>query len=315
MLIIDPYKTTFGSLISTNKIREQLVKYLSINNTLSYEYVSNSDAKLAFITGYNADEREIAILDHPMVITNLYDIKFVVIDVRKYIKTADEKPENLADIAKDKNSLEFLALRGELIRDFASENIGLHRGILKNIASALASIVTTAVNGVVMLDPVEKAKVEIAVTYYANCMTVPEDDVHDMLSSIKARTGKSSYSLKMTNKMVGQIIDALPEEIENIESMIECIRKVLPEGKRELINTDVVVNILANSWYGPGNGETVIMAIENIPTLMSLVYTNISNKSYKRTQIASIIDKNKRMISVSQVEKHFDNYIKDNTLL
>jgi len=314
MLIIDPYKTTFGSLISVTKIREQLVRYLSINNILSYEYVSTSDVKLAFITGYNADEKEIAILDHPMVVTNVYNITYVVVDVRKYISSVDEKPENLGDVAKDKNSLEFLALRAGLIRDFASEDLSLHRGIYKNISSALASIVTTAVNNIVILDPVEKANVEIAITYYANAMTVPEDDLKDMLSSIKARTAKSSYSLKMTNKMVDNTIKQLPEDIVNVESLITCIKAVLSEGKRELINVDVLVNMLANSWYGPGNGETVIMSLENIPTLMALVYVNISNKSYKRTQVATILDKNKRMVGLNVIEKHLDNYIKDNIM-
>lgn len=315
MLIIDPYKTTFGALISTNKVREQLVKYLSVNNSLSYEYTSNSDAKLAFITGYNHDEKEMPILDHPIVITDLYGVVNVVIDVRKYIKAPDEKVENLEDIVKDKNSLEFLALNGMLIRDFASNDVSTHRGIYKNVASGLASIVTTAVNSVVMLDPVEKASVEIAVTYYANCMTVPDDDLKDMLGSIKARTSKSAYSLKMTNKLVDKTIDALPTEIKDIEDMVTCIQRVLPEGKRELINTDVIVGMLANSWYGPGNGETVIIAMENIPTLMTLLYVNINNKSYKRTQVASVIDKNKRMIGVTVIEKHLSNYLKDNILV
>jgi len=314
MIVTDPYKTTFGSLIYTGKIRELLIKYISLNKNLNYEYLSTSDAALAFIIGYNEEEKNIPILDHPIEVTTVDGVRTIVVDVRKYVKHVDEQPLSLAEITKDSNSINFLALEGMILRDFASNELSNHSVIFKNIATALGMLIGNTINTIVGLDPVEKAQVEIAATYYANCMLTNDDDIKHMLPSIKARTSKSSYTLKMATGIVNKTIDMLPTDIKDLDSLVRSIKVVLPAGKAELINVDVLVNSLVNTWYGPGNGETVIIGLESMATLIALVYVNGENKSYKRTQFAAMIEKNKRNITLPAVIKHFDNYIKDNKL-
>ena len=64
MKIDNPYDTSFGSLINTAKISEELTRYLvsADIDSLSYEYSVEGDNKLIFITGYNDEEKLLPLL-------------------------------------------------------------------------------------------------------------------------------------------------------------------------------------------------------------------------------------------------------------
>lgn len=316
MKINNPYDTSFGSLINTTKISESLTRYLALVDIklLSYEYSVEGDSKLIFITGYNDEEKELPIWEHPLVFQDIKQNKIVAVDLRKYVKTDNTQPMNLSDIVRDKGSMDFCVLRALLTLDSINDELGEHRPIYKNIASAMSGFVSTIYSSIVGLDIVEKAHTEVAVGYYCNLAMVDDKDLKEMLDPIKARVLKTPYSLKMNEKTLKATIDNIPHEVTSMESMLEMIRSVLPIEKKPFITESALINAIGNAFYGPGGSETLIMSLEHIPTWMALVYTGLENKSYKRSKLGSILLKDNKRIKSKEVAKHIENYLKDKTL-
>jgi len=313
MLITNAYTTTYGKLIAIKKIETELLSYLARNDdNLSYEYANTGTTKIIYITGYNLEEKNLPIWDHPVVIKDMRGNTLIVSDLRKYVFAKDELALNISDIIRDSNGVEFVTLRAMLTRDFIDNRIGLHRNLYKSISSAMCAWIVNAMNGIVGLDPVEKAYLEVVITHYVNYMLVEQDEVKNMEAAITGRILKSNYSLSLTNSVIESILSKLNNEVTSISDLIYNIKTVLPEAKSVFITVDTLVNNIANTWYGHGNSETLIMALEHIPTMMTLIYVNCDNKSYKRTQLASIIENNKKRIGNDDYVKQINSYIRDN---
>ncbi len=313
MIIENPYDTSFGKLINTKNITNELMKYLTgvDSRDLNYEFTRSGDNHIIFITGYNDEEQELPIWEHPLVFTDSKNREIVAVDIRKYVKKLDEQPLNIYDVVKDKSSLDFLVLRSLLTLDFINGDIGLHRAVYKHGSVALGVWMSTIVNALIALNPLEKAYVEIAVTYYASLLFVREESIKDMLSGVEARVSKGRYSVPIPPKAIGNLINKLNPGIGGISGMIHNINQVLPEDKQQFITEDAIVNMLGNSWYGPGSVETIIMSLEHMPTWLALLCVNSENKSYKRTKIATVLEKGMKVIKPKEIIKHFELYLKE----
>lgn len=316
MKINNPFDTGFGSLINTVRISEELTRYLAVVDidSLSYEYRIGSTNKLVFITGYSEEEKELPIWDHPLVFQDIKQNKIVAVDLRKYVKTDNEQPLYIRDIIRDKSSVDFLTLRALLTMDSINDQLGLHRAIFKNVASGMSGFIGSILNSIVGLDVVEKAYVEIAVGLYCNLAMVPNDDIEDILESVRARVIKTPYSLKIPEKRLREIVEKIPYKVESLEDMIKMIQIVLPEEKRNFVSETTIVNAVSNAFYGPGGSETIIMSLEHIPTWMALVYVGLENKSYKKSKLGTILQKEDKRIKSKEIIKHFEHYLKSSVV-
>jgi hypothetical protein len=316
MKIYDPYETTYGSLISTNSCRTDLIKYISTTDTnaLSYEYYSNEGVNVAFITGVNEEERELPVFDHPMCVKDIRGNEYIVSDVRKYVNPVESNISlKLEEIVRDKNGLEFVVLRALLTKDFKDGKVGLHRNVFKPAATAMSTLIASLLSNVVGLDPVEKGNVEIATACYFHIMLTDQDEMEEMTDINRVKVIKGNYSIKFTSNMIEKVISKVSNVMVNINDLVSAIKAVLPEEKSKFVNLDVIVNMTNNLWYGHGGSETTIISLEHLPTFLALVYVGLENKSYKKTRLAMLLDKSKRSIG-NDYSKHFELYLKERTL-
>jgi hypothetical protein len=311
-----PYATSYGKLLNITAIEKELFKYMASNSgaNLNYEFSTSNDVEIVIITGYNDEEKDLGVWDHPIVMKNHKDQDVVVIDLRKYVSVNKEQPMNIMDVAKDKNVVEFLVLRALLTADFACGEYGRLRNIFKSISSGYASIVANVTNSIVILSPLEMVYVEIAAAYHASILFIEEDDIKSSLGNIEARLSNMKFSLPINKKVIASLMEKMQYEDRTIVGLVKNIQSVLPPEKQPLINNDAMVNMVSNIWYGPSGTETVIMALEHMPTWVALLYTSIVNKTYKRTRLATVIAKASRQINVNEFEKGISLYLKEHTL-
>lgn len=314
MLIKNPYETTFGSLITIENTKRELMKYLATSDVdkMSYEYLNEGNVKMVFITGYNQEEKDLPIWEHPILMQDIRGNNLIVSDIRKYMRAIDEMPMELNAVTKDVNGVEFVTLRALLTRDFINNKVGMHRDVFKSISTAMSIWLTGSISTTVGIDASEKAWMEVVVAHYVNIMMIEEDQVDDMLDNIKGRILKSRFSIPLTNKIMEDILSKLNNNVVDVNGLVDNIKTVVPEAKANFIDSNAIVNTINNSWYGHGNAETLVMALEHMPTFMTLLYVNAENKSYKRTMFANTIDKQKRIIKTDDYVKHIQRYLKEN---
>ena len=310
MVVYDPYESSYGKLINIEKNKKELQKYLITSgfNNHNYEYSSNPNNKLLFIIGANQDERDLIPFNHPLIFKDVKDQTVIAVDLRKYVKQIDGFPLNISEVVKDKASCDFLINTSLIISDFMSSDFGEYRKLYESVTSSFSLFISNIINMLVTLNPMEKLLVEVAVCYYSNASLTPGDDMKDYYGSIVARMSHTKLSLPVNKRTIEETIEKLDVNKINTETLMSCIKSVLPEEKATLINETLFLNYLSNLTYLPGGNETLIIALDNICVWMSVLYSSLADVTYKKSRLSNILDKNSRTISAK-------DYIKDLELI
>jgi len=139
-VVVDPYSTSFGELITIDKTKKELMNYIIMaEGSLSYEYVPNEATRLVFITGKNQEEKDLPVWDHTLVYEDGRGNQVVASDLRKYLKVLPENVMNIEEYNKDKAGYDFTILRALITYEFASGNYGRFRNLEKTVITSYSS--------------------------------------------------------------------------------------------------------------------------------------------------------------------------------
>ena len=310
MICTNPYKTSYGSLLNIAKPEAELKKYIitASNKNLNYEYQCNPTSRLVIITGGTQEEKEMTIFNHPIIFQDIKGNDVIAIDIRKYVKPHPNYPMSVSEVAKDKAGVNYLVNSSLIIADFNNEDFGDYRTLYESITVSYAVFVSYIVNFLVPLNPLEKVYVETAACYYANAMLTPgtADDLPDYNGAIAARISHTKLSLPVVRKTVDEVISNLTINEISTKTLINIIKAVLPEEKAELINETAFINHLSNMWYGPGGNEALIIGLDNIAIWISLVYSCLSDVTYKKSRFSNILEKHSKNINSKEFVRILD---------
>ena len=306
-MVLDPYQTSYGSLLKIDKIEKMVTEYListtSIN--LNYEYAETMNVGLVFITGFDLAEQNIPAFDHPLVI-NKSNRTIVVTDVRKYISKVEKQPISLQEVARDMGNLKFCILRSIATADLLNEEYSKYKTYSRAIGSGFGFFIGHVVDSMVRLNPLEKVNVEITAAYYMlhSLFDSKEFDNPEkynyIRSSIKAILSRCKYSIPMQMAAIEAVVDKLADLKYggNIDTLLSYIVEQLDNGKDKVINKQVLINAVSNMWFGHGGSETILISLEHLPTWVSLLYTVEANTMFKKTRLATILSKHATQIGL-----------------
>lgn len=317
MISVDPYNTSYGSLLNILPIKNKIMKYIidAGSYNLNYDYTNMDNHKLVIITGKNSAEKELPIWSFPILMEAINGDKIVAIDIRKYVKNVTEDFMNISDIAKDTGSITFLTLAARYVGELDAGNYGLVKNIERSIVSAFSIWLSDSLNSAIMLNPVEKVKLEVICAFYGYRLFMEDSIKLSDIETMKIKISKTKLSLPMTIKAISEIVNKLDYKLNSLDDLVRNILLGLDSEKLDVINKNVLLSTLSNSWYGVGAGETVMIAVENLPLLISLIYSAISNKSYKRSKIATILNRNNRKINGKTMISNINIFINENMLI
>jgi len=311
MIYINPYDTNYGKLLDITNIKKELIRFeiLRKNDNLNYEIPNGENHKYLFITGKDQDEIDLPVWTQPLVFQNIEKENVIAVDLRKYVKK--DVDLNLLNSVKDRNNFDYLILESLIIGDFIEGNYGIFNNIIKNITLGFSTVIANIINSIVSLDPVEKTNVEIIAAIYANMLFV-EGDGRDYIDGILARVSKTKFTIPISHKYIEKLVN-IPELDLYASTYVGLVNniKIILDVKSSLIDETILLNAISNIWYGHGNGESVMIATEHIPTWITLLYTSLNNKSYKKTRLTMLLEKNKRNIKPDDVIKYIELYLKD----
>lgn len=310
-IIIDPYKSTAGMAKDSTELRKILFKFISTTSGLNYEV--NTSKPVVFITGITEEEKKLPFFDQPMVIKDIRNRDTTIIDMRLYIKSDIKDTINLKDMCKDKSVYNFQIIRAILTAEFVDGNIGIINPIEKNLCSAFVMFLGNLIKFIVPLNPEELLNMEIAIAHYFYSLTVENDDIENMESSIIARISNTKLSFPCKHNKVTEIVQMIDNKIVNFESLIKNINAVLSEDKNSILTLPSIINNMASNWFGPGNNMALLVGLEHVPTWATLVYSGLTDNSYKRSRMSTVLDRFKNKIDVNVIEKEINNIIKNKT--
>lgn len=297
---LNPYHTSYGRLIKTKLIEEKIIEYLikTDEENLNYEYSNNPGSKLIYITGCNDLEKEIPSFDQ-VFITYHNNADIIATDLRKYVTKQDTRALNLSDIARDTGNMKFCILNSLIVSDLLNENYSKYKTYSKTIASSFGFFIGYIIDSIIRLNPIEKVSIEVTAAYYILHKLYDSSEFENVDSyrfikeSILAILSRSKYSIPLQASGIEGIINKI-EDITytgTIDNLLEYLSKQLDNGKDKILNKAVLINAISNTWFGHGGSETILISLEHLPTWMSLLYTIEANSMFKKTRLASIINK------------------------
>ncbi len=312
----NPYDTTYGKMLNITNAQKELLKYYTStkDTNLNYEYGHGIPVSLLVIIGYNEDEKNLPVFDHPVTFTDIRNNTVVAVDMRKFVRQTTEQPMTLREIAKDTASLDFIMLRAMLTAQFIHGDTGIMRNLDKNFATGFALLLSWLLNIMGNFNPVDKVSIEIVIAHYYYSLMLDENDLPDMQANLHSRIAKTPLSLPITVKNVENTLRNIRPEIRTLDGLIENIKLVISDDKRMFINTDALVSLISSMWFGPGGSEAMIMSLEHVPTWMALMYSTVCDKTYKRSRLAGTLDKYSSKIKPSEVEKGIELYFKEHMM-
>lgn len=314
MIQYDPYSTSYGSILNTDKVKKELQKYLITTplRNLNYEYITNKDIKLVIITGCVLEEKELPIWDMPLLIEDIKGNKHICVDLRKYVKTVDQQPLKVSEIFKDKSACTFILSAALFMADLAADEFAEYRKHFNTITLAYSFLISYLVDVVIKLNPVEKVETEIMIAYLANLMLSPSPKDEEYVPAIIARLSTAKFSLPVNKKTIENVVKLyVPNKVVTIKDLVNGIKMTLPQEKGDLITDGILINTMSNIWYGPGSNETLLMGAECMGIWMALVYSALSDQTYKRSRLATILDKFSRNLNSKDFVKAMDLVIEN----
>lgn len=312
--MFEQYNTTYGSLLNITKLVKQLTMYVNTNDTelMEYEYVTENNDRCVYITGHSDDERDLPAWEHPIVIDGLKGNRIVVNDVRKYVVKHDEQPASLADVVKDKSSMQFIVLRGLLTLDFITGKQSKHRSVVSASSSAMGVWINGMIGTIVKLSPEEMFHVEITTAMYAHSLYYTNEELEDARDVMIARVINGKHVYKLSGKQIKEILNGYVfNKSDRIKDLIDNINAGIDTDKRQFVTIDSIVGAMGTVWYGPGGSESAIIALENMPTWLAMIYSSINSRTYTKSRIGMLLNKYNRIIDSRGVVKHFDNYLSE----
>jgi len=316
-MVLDPYKTAVGMHINVRPLIKDLENFLirtENKNMLSYEYNEINDIKPIFITGRESLEQELPVWNHPLLINDARGNKYVVMDVRAYVRNEVTKGDfnNIKDVANNMSAIGLLVVRAIYMMLMYEDEASPIVPIKNTLAMGLAFWITTTLKSTLSLNIDETIKLEIIVVHYFLCSTTEETLDDDNVDNVYFRISNMLKLVRGNIKYIKETCDGLNHNPSDAVDLVDNIIKGCKSRTLDSLTTESLYNIMSSTWHGLNSTELVIMSIENIPTLITLMFNAASNKSFKNNRLSNIMLSKKRDLKLDEFSKRIETMIKEN---
>ena len=132
------------------------------------------------------------------------------------------------------------------------------------------------------LDAEQQVRISILAAFYYLCLFT-DDKEADLRRFVPIIS-------KVTTTGTTFVIDTLRDidHIQDLEALLDTIKTSLDTDRLEGVGIDVMITMLAGSWFGPNNAVLVGIALEYPPMWNTLLYLSLTDQSVRANGIAKI---------------------------
>lgn len=295
----DLFKNKFLKHIPIDNIKGKILSYILKDDRLSYE-VMGKNRDFIFITGYNQEEKDLPVFEHPILIDGLMGKHYIAVDMRKYVKTLKEKPALLIPELSNVSYGKFCIMRA-ILTDMYLEDKTTLMVVQDPISVLFGMTITTYIETLVALTPREKLIVEAVSYMYASSLYLDGYSKDEKRNYFRAKFKNLKLSLPILNELYDEIL-SVNLDAYKFEHLFENIGYVIGV-KKQALSLQSFINSISNLWFGPGQVETTLLSLEDLPTMIALYTSALSDTSLKKSRISVILDRFKRKVDIDKINK------------
>jgi hypothetical protein len=289
-LFKDCYGTTVGSVFENQVKRIDLtVKESIIRDNLGHVHLGVSEihgVTPIFVTGIGSSEDKIPLFTHPLAILNFNHKNYVCVDVRPFVRK-DTPLDNVENNIKNVTEYNFVKNRAVLSTAWVAADYSVLKNSLQFAGTVFAAWLAETISKAHALDFKDRTTLAILSSFYYQSLfseqtTFSEEDKQRMaVHTISATKAPASY--------VFEVFDKIPE-IKNIEDFCRAARTITENVRLNDLTLPVLLTLVKNSWYGFQAKEILPIALEHPPTWMTIVYSALTERTYKNSMIYRVAE-------------------------
>lgn len=236
---------------------------------------------------------------HPVVLDVGQDGQIVVVDMRAFCRVSTPGAE--VQIV-DQAGYNLARIRAKLTKVFNGDYRGSLIGFSPVPVNVFMNLIADQISRRLNIGPSEHFTIQIlAGIYYYSLF----EDQHD--SNSPTFISRVSIQLFRATNINAQIIKdiaekASPVKMTNIDSFCDAVKLLITNVRIKDLNFLTLASMLTGLWYGPQGRELINVALENPPTLLALIYQAYSDRGFRKTGLAQLLDN-------SYFKKQNQNYV------
>ena len=279
------YDTSTGRLIpNVDKITNAIRKwFIETNGQMQNMGVRQTGIyQCCFITGRLPEDQNVPLFIHPVVVEHK-GMKYLVTDMRMYFSqgTETQQIKNLTEynFAKSKAVLGALWL--------ANKENEIRVG-LRFAADVFSSWLSETISKNYNLDFGDQLHLRILIHFYYLNLFHRQPTVDE-----ETRQGWAVHTIKATkadSKTVFAVFDQL-EKMESMEDLCKAAKSVIKNTALFNFNPAVLLTLVRSAWFGNYAKENITVALEFPPVWCAIVYSAISERTYKSSTIYRYVEK------------------------
>lgn len=303
-----PYDTTAGKLIDLRV----LYKHLKEIVIMSGPYLTNfnirkvGDIEPVFITGSTTQESTLPHFSHPLYIKSSNSIEHLFIDVRPFMRNLKGIDLGELNMSHVRALTDFTLAKSRLILTLAWLNNSQQnmKNDLNFAGEVYAKWLAESISRKYGLDAKDQLIITIVCHYYWQSLFT-----NDINEYIKEQF--ISKTLNMTKAPSSLVFDTYDKsgDMTDVHSLCKAIVKSTENIRLNDLNLGIILSIIANNWYGYDARELLSVTIEHPPTWFSIVYSSMTERSYKNSMIAKLVEKLAKQGKGDEFVKSYASYV------
>lgn len=259
------------------KIREAIIRdQLTISEDGIYEIKKSA----SFID-------QIPSFFHPLIVDLGQGEQAVVVDMRAFCRVSGIVSE--VQIT-DQAGYNLARTRARLTKVFAGDYRGSLIGFSPVPVNVFMNLIADQIARRLNIGPTEHYTIQIlAGIYYYSLF----EDQHK--SNSPAFISRVSIQLFRATNINAQAIKDIAEkasavDLTDINSFCDAVKLLINNVRIRDLNFVTLASMLTGLWYGPQGRELINVALENPPTLLALIYQAYSDRGFRKTGLAQLLD-------------------------
>lgn len=284
----DSYQTTVGSVLVTKTI-EQAIKEAIIKdnvNIVNLGVDNNQNYKPIFITGSYSSENDIPLFTHPITI-NFNHVNYVCTDVRLFVNK-NTPIDQIENNVKNRTEFNFAKSRGILNLVWMNDGVNSIKNGLSFAGTVFSAWLSETISKAYVLDFKDQTVLAIITSLYYQSLFIDGSELDD---DTKQRL--AVHTIKATKapaQLVFSVFDKI-KSMSSIEDYCSCVKEILENVRLNNFNLAMLLTIVRNSWYGTNSKEIISVALEHPPTWCAIVYTALSERTFKSSMVYRIAER------------------------
>lgn len=312
MIFGTAYDTTMGSVVIVKPIQHAIEKAIIASEikSVTLNLKADGEYKPIFVTGAFQSDTEIPLFTHPITILNNKGEKYICTDLRLFIKQgADIK--DIDSSVKNRVEFNFVKSRAILNMLWLNGHANELRVNLNFASTVYAAWLSETISKSFALDYGDQTTLSVISHAFFQSLFLDKKEL--TATDIDKIATSIIKSTKLPAATVFGILEQI-KELKDINDYCKAVTDILANVRLQNFNLPVLLSIISNSWYGTNNKEIIAASLEHPPTWIAMIYTSLSERTYKTSKIYQLAEKYGKRGGSSDFELAYVRMMKETTI-